>query len=162
MLNRAFHRPVCAEGFRGCVLRQAANACDLSPDIDQPYANGARWHSKNPDGLAFDVGAQQRVQAFARSVVDVFADRLLQPLERAHIWTQAKGRAGCDIDKDIHVRTGARFVRARASRTGTAPPRRNPAARARLLSVLQSHHRGACYQYMPKGVIFQSCVGVQF
>jgi hypothetical protein len=81
MLNGARHRPVRAEGFCGCVLRQATNACDLFSDIDQPYANGPRCHSKNPDGLAFDVGAEQRVQAFAPSVVDIFAEGLLQRLK---------------------------------------------------------------------------------
>jgi hypothetical protein len=82
----------------------------ISPEYRSTRCEPGVLPSKNLDSLALDVRAEQRVEAFARSVVDVLADGSLQCLVRVHKGQKPKVAIGRRIDEDIDIGIGSRFI----------------------------------------------------
>lgn len=78
VLDRALHSPAFGKRAEVGALRETLDARDLFADIEQPHARAGGRSSKDSYRFLLDLRSQGGAQTFARAVVDLLAQPVLQ------------------------------------------------------------------------------------
>ena len=134
VLHGPLHGPACRERGGIDLGHKIADASDLLANVLKPYAVRAFRHSEDPSSFALDRGAKAWMQACPRSIIQIFADGVLQSRMGIHERHEPEHSIRGWFDEDIDIGIGPGLV---AGMRAEKIQRRDPETPQGRLDLLQ-------------------------